>query len=103
MRIIITLIATILITASCNRTPPEETRTLAIGETDSVVVVPVPGAVCYKCQNVIEGGLKDELGVKQSILNLHTKQVSIVYSPTSTTAEALEEKVASLIPDLPCN
>lgn len=97
------LILTIFVTIACNRTPPKEERVLVKGETDSVVVVPVPGAVCYKCQNVIEGGLKDESGVKQSILNLHTKQVSIVYSPEKTTSEALEKKVADLIPQLPCN
>lgn len=101
MKKVIILIAAFFILVSCNRIPKEE-RVLVRGVADSVLVVPVPKAVCYKCQNVIEGGLKDEKGVKQSILNLHTKQVSIVYTPDLTTPEALEKKVANLIPQLPC-
>ena len=86
---------------ACNRIE-EETRVLDVGVQDSVLVVDVPNAVCHKCQNTMEGGLALTSGVKQSILNLHTKQVSIVYSPEETTSAMLREKVYDLIPQLPC-
>lgn len=101
MKKLLLLVVTIFTMVSCYQIPPE-TRVLAKGETDEVLVVDVPNARCYKCQNIIEGGLAKEAGVKQSILNLHTKQVSIVYEPNQTTSEALENKVSDLIPELPC-
>lgn len=81
---------------------PEETRVLSVADTDAVMVVDVPNARCSKCQNIIEGGLAEEAGVKESILNLHTRQVSIAYAPGQTTPEELEKIVADLIPTLPC-
>ncbi|BDS10524.1 cation transporter [Aureispira anguillae] len=101
MKTIIIVVAIFLAITSCNRIPKEE-RVLVKGAADSVLVVAVPKARCYKCQNIIEGGLKEVKGVQQSILNLHTKEVSIVYTPDLTNPEALEGKVANLIPQLPC-
>lgn len=101
MKKLICLIAIIMAISSCNQIP-EETRVLSKEATDSVFVLDVPNARCPKCQNIIEGGLANEAGVKQSILNLHTKQVSIVYAPDQTTSQQLEEKVSGLVPQLPC-
>lgn len=95
------LIAIVLTILSCNRIS-KETRVLSKGEDDSVIVVDVPNAGCYKCQNIIEGSLASQMGVKQSILNLHTKQVSIVYASDQVSPETLTKKVSDLIPELPC-
>ena len=86
---------------SCNRIPEEE-RVLVKSETDSVLVVAVPNAGCVNCQSIMEGSLDKESGVKQTILNLHTKEVSIVYEPNLVTPESLEKKVQSLRRKLPC-
>ena len=76
---------------SCYETP-EETRVLDVSESDSVLVLDVSNAACDKCQRIMEGGLKGQLGVKQSILNLHTKQVSIVYNSDKVSQDVLKEK-----------
>ena len=86
---------------SCN-TIPEETRVLAVSDTDAVLVISTPKAKCQNCQKIIEGGLDKVLGVKQSLLNLHTQEVSIVYDPEATTPELLKEKVATLKGQTPC-
>ncbi len=86
---------------SCNRIP-EENRVLVKEASDSVLVVSVPKARCVNCQEVIEGGLQNEKGVKQSILNLHTKELSIVYAPDVTSPEALKESVKTLKGQIPC-
>ncbi len=101
MKNVFIILLSVFALVSCNRIP-EETRVLNVGEQDKVVEVEVPNAVCHKCQNFIEGGLALESGVKQSILNLHTKKVSIVFSPEETSADLLAEKVYDLIPQMPC-
>jgi mercuric ion binding protein len=100
MKQFILFVFTVVVLVSCNRIP-EETRVLAVGPSDSVLTLEVPNAGCPKCQNIVETGLL-ELGAKQSILNLHTKQVSIVYSPDEVSQTELENKVQSLLPELPC-
>ena len=101
MKHLFVLLLSLVTLIACNRIP-EETRVLNVGDFDQVVEVEVPNAVCHKCQNFIEGGLALESGVKQSILNLHTKKVSIVFSPEETSADLLTEKVYDLIPQMPC-
>ena len=86
---------------SCGRFAKEE-RVLITSETDSVLVVSVPNAGCKNCQRIMETALKNEVGVKQSILNLHTKEVSIVYETALTAPETLEHKVSALRKKLPC-
>ena len=81
---------------------PKETRVLNVSDSDSVLVVDVKNAACDKCQRIMEGGLKEQLGVKQSILNLHTKQVSIVYNSDKVSQDVLKEKVEDLKVQLPC-
>ncbi|CAL2091122.1 heavy-metal-associated domain-containing protein [Tenacibaculum sp. 190524A05c] len=86
---------------SCNRIKPEE-RVLNTSENDGVLVVSIPKAQCANCQKVVEGGLQDLNGVKQSILNLHTKEVSVVYNPTVISSNNLEKKVNELAANIPC-
>ena len=86
---------------SCNQIPKEE-RVLLVEDSDLVHVINVPKAGCRNCQKIIEGGLKDVKGVKQSILNLQTKEVSIVYSPNATSQDIIEKKVQILKGNLPC-
>jgi len=100
LRNIITLIVVFLMT-SCNRIAPEN-RVLHKSENDAVLVVDIPKAGCKNCQKVVETGLAKEAGVKQSILNLHTKQVSVVYNPEEITAASLKSKTLSLATKIPC-
>ena len=95
--IIIALIAT----TSCNQIK-EETRVITQSEGDSLLVVSIPDAACWKCQKVIEDGLSDVQGVKQSILNLTTKEVSVVYNPQLTTAEAITNTIKEHRPNMAC-
>ena len=98
----IALIALLLASVvACNRIK-EEKRVLVKGENDAVLVVNTPKARCYKCQSIIEGGLNKMEGVSQSILNLNTKEVSIVYSPEKISPERLNTTVDDLVTQIPC-
>jgi copper chaperone CopZ len=92
--VVITLIA-------CNGIAKEE-RVLAQGKDDAVLVLNTPKAKCPKCQKIIEDGLQNVNGVSQSILNLNSKQISIVYSPENTTPEILSATVEELTTKIPC-
>jgi len=98
----IILITLITISAiSCNRIKKEE-RVLVKGDNDAVLVLNTPQAKCHKCQKIIEGGLQNIDGVSQSILNLNTKKISIVYNPDNTTPEILSSTVEELTTKIPC-
>ncbi len=102
MKAIISILSVVLVLfISCNRLP-EETRLLIKGEGDAVLVLSVPNASCSKCQNIMETGLNNTKGIKQSILNLHTKEVSIVYDPKEASTDNLEKIVESLRTQFPC-
>lgn len=95
------VVIVLLVGLSCNRIKKEE-RVLVKGENDAVLVINTPKAMCHKCQNIIEGGLQKVDGVSQSILDLNTKQVSIVYSPENKTPEILSATVEKLTEKTPC-
>ena len=95
------MIIAIITTISCNQIK-EETRVIVQGEEDSLLVVKIPDAACEKCQKVIEGGLSDDKGIKQSILNLTTKEVSVVYDPQLTSADIIMTEIQELRPSMPC-
>lgn len=96
------LIITALLTiTSCNQIKDEK-RVLMQVEGDSLFVVKISDAACDKCQKVIEGGLLDEKGIKQSILNLKTKEVSVVYDPQVTSPEIIITTITKLRPNMPC-
>lgn len=97
--ILITLM--LLSVISCNRIKKEE-RLLVKGKNDAVLVINTPQAKCHKCQKIIEDGLQNVSGVKQSILDLKAKKVSIVYTPESTTPETLDSTVKKLTEQIPC-
>lgn len=95
------IIALVLLGASCNFIEKEE-RVLIQGNDDSIMVIDVPKAGCGKCQNIIEQGLKHQEGVQQSILDLNTKKVSILYKADKTSPEALKTTVQNLVQRIPC-
>ncbi|WP_299549703.1 heavy-metal-associated domain-containing protein [Seonamhaeicola sp.] len=101
MKKIILIVLVSLSVVSCNRIKPEE-RVLLKGEDDAVLVINTPKARCHKCQKIIEEGLQDINGVSQSILDLNTKKVSIVYAPENTTPEILSSTVEKLTEQIPC-
>lgn len=103
MRVIlaILILSSLTLTFTSCKGFPEEERMLVVGDTDAVLVLPVSNAGCKNCQQIMEDNLLKEKGVKQAILNLYTKKVSVVYKPT-TTSEMLKNKVKSLKAILPC-
>lgn len=92
----------IFLVISCNFIEKEE-RVLVKGKSDEVLVLNTPRAGCHKCQKIIEEGLQNIEGVSQSILNLNSKQISIVYSPENITPEILSSAVKELTIKTPCN
>ena len=97
------LIAISIISAiSCNQIK-NENRVVIKGKTDSLLIVEIPDAACDKCQKVIEDGLANQTGVKQSILNLKTKEVSIVYDPLLIAPQNLIDTVTKLSYKMPCS
>ncbi len=98
----IVLMALVVMSAiSCNRIEKEK-RVLVKGKGDAVLVLNMPKAKCHKCQKIIEDGLQKINGVSQSILDLNTKKVSIVYAPEDTTPELLSSSAEKLIKQIPC-
>jgi copper chaperone CopZ len=101
MKRLVFIITLACIVASCNRIE-KETRILVKDKKDAVLVISVPQASCRNCQKVMETGLAKSKGIKQSILNLNTKQISVVYDPSMTTVKAIETSINKLISQLPC-
>ena len=97
---LLTILA-VITTTSCNQIK-NENRVLMQSKGDTLLVINLPSAGCDKCQKTIEGGLSDEKGVKQSILNLKTKNVSIVYDPLIISPEILKSTVTELSYKMPC-
>ncbi len=101
MKKVVLLTLVLVSSLSCNQIK-EEKRVLVKGEDKEVLVINTPKARCYKCQGIIEGVLNKTEGVSQSILNLNTKEVSIVYSPETTSPEVLNATVEKLTEQIPC-
>jgi len=101
MKKIILIVLLAFTAVSCNRIEKEE-RVLVKGENDAVLVINTPKARCLKCQKIIEDGLQNINGVNQSILDLNTKKVSIVYTPENTTPEILSATFEKLTEQIPC-
>lgn len=96
------ILMVILITnTSCNQIK-DDNRVVIKGKGDELLVINIPAAACEKCQKVIEEGLANEKGVKQSILNLKTKDVSIVYDPQTISPEIIKTTVTELSYKMPC-
>ncbi len=95
------IILALVLTGSCNRIE-KETRVLIQREGDATLVVNIPKAACKKYQKIIEGGLQNENGVQQSILDLHSKNLSVVYIPGETTPEILKLSIDNLAKQIPC-
>jgi mercuric ion binding protein len=86
---------------SCTGFKKEE-RKLQKGKNDAVLVIETPKAGCENCQRIIEEGLNKTSGVKQSILNLNLKTVSILYNPMETNPKIIKNEVALLSTQIPC-
>jgi periplasmic mercuric ion binding protein len=99
MKKIMILACAVLLLWSCEK---EETRVLSLGNGDMLLELNTPTAGCENCQKVMESGLSKVAGVNGSILNLNTKNVSIVYSPEITDTIQLKNTVAQLVKDFPC-
>ncbi|WP_109299376.1 cation transporter [Aquimarina sp. AU474] len=95
------LLAIILAIVSCNHIEQEE-RVLVRENGDASLVINIPKAACKKCQKIIEAGLQNENGIRQSILDLNSKNLSVVYTPEKTTPEILKATIEKLAKQIPC-
>jgi len=50
-------------------------------------------AICEMCKEAIEYDLTFEKGVKNAILNLDNKVVSVVYNPDKTNPQTIRERI----------
>ncbi|MEI6435084.1 MAG: cation transporter [Bacteroidota bacterium] len=63
-------------------------------------------AVCGQCKDRIENGLAYEKGVKDVVLDVDTKMVTIKYNTKSTSPEELRKKISKLgydADEIPCD
>lgn len=98
---IVIIITIALSITSCSRIK-EDNSVLMKDVNDSLLVINIPSASCGNCQKVIEEGLQNVRGVKQSLLNLNTKNVSVVYNPNMASSELITKAVTQLIYKIPC-
>ena len=85
---------------ACNQNN-EERRVLRKGVLDSLLTISLPASGCNNCQKIMEEGLSVEKGIKQSMLNLKTKKVPIVYDPAVINPK-LMVAVIKLRNQMPC-
>ena len=50
-------------------------------------------AICEMCQHTLEKDLAFEKGVKEALLNLDDKVMTIIYNPKKTDAQTLRERI----------
>ena len=63
-------------------------------------------AMCQQCKDRIEGGLVYEKGVKDVVLDVETKVVTIRYNTKSTSPDELKKKISKLgydADEVPCD
>ncbi len=53
-------------------------------------------AICEMCQHAIEYGLTFEKGVKDAVLNLDNKMVTVIYNPRKTTPKKIRERITKV-------
>lgn len=53
-------------------------------------------AVCGMCKDRLEGGLAFEKGIKDVVLDVETKELTIKYNTKSTTPDEIRKKVSKL-------
>jgi periplasmic mercuric ion binding protein len=91
----------ILFFSSCNLFTKNEPP-LIKGKWESLLVIEIPKAGCNNCKRVVENGLLDIKGIKQSQLNVKKKELSVLYDPLKTSEENIKQLVANLKDDIPC-
>lgn len=73
-------------------------------KTDTITIK--ASVVCKQCKDRIENGLAFEKGVKDVVVDLETKTVTIRYNTKSTTPDDLRRKISKLGYDadnIPCD
>ncbi|MFO0356456.1 MAG: heavy-metal-associated domain-containing protein [Sphingobacteriaceae bacterium] len=85
----------------CQQYKPDN-RMVKPGKSDSVFVAQVADAKCENCQKVIEDGMNSTDGIKQTLLNLNTKYVTVVYDPLKVKPECIQERIKLLATQIPC-
>lgn len=79
----------LLFTAALANTGFSQTK-----KSDTVMIK--SSAVCGMCKDRIEGCFAFEKGVKSAILDLDTKEVTIVYNPSKTSPAVLRKTLSKL-------
>lgn len=98
------MIATVMclcITTACQQVT-ENDQILVKSNNDSLLKIEMPDAACNNCKKVVEDGLANKIGVKQSQLSLKKKELSIIYDPISISEDKLKLIVTNLTYQMPC-
>ena len=53
-------------------------------------------AICEMCQYTLEKDLAFEKGVKEALLNLDDKVMTVIYNPKRTDAQAIRERITKV-------
>ena len=91
----------LFINTSC-RQVTENDQALVKSNKDSLLKIEMPDAACNDCKQVVEDGLANKKGVKQSQLSLKKKELSIIYDPMSISEDKLKLIVTNLTYKMPC-
>jgi hypothetical protein len=102
IRLVLSFKTALILFTACTKFK-EEKRVAQPTKGDSVFITTISNAKCENCQAVIEDGLLKEKGIKQAILNLQTKRLTVVYNFSLNTKSKIIHKLSELQPKMPCN
>ena len=91
----------LFINSACQQVT-EKDQILVKSNNDSLLKIEMPDAACNNCKKVVEDGLANNKGVKQSQINLKKKELSIIYDPLAISEENLKLLVTNLTYQMPC-
>lgn len=99
--IVMTTFMCLFINSACQQVT-EKHQILVKSNNDSLLKIEMPDAACNNCKKVVEDGLANNKGVKQSQLSLKKKELSIIYDPMSISEDKLKLIVTNLTYQMPC-
>lgn len=103
MKSIITVLASFMVLTLSAQRPVEIDDAQKVPETKAVVEVDgghkveiKTSAICDMCKETLEYDLAFEKGVKEAVLNLDDKVLSITYNPKRTDPKKLRERITKV-------
>ena len=63
-------------------------------QTDTIIIK--TSAVCETCKKTIEHDLSFEKGVKSSVLDVETRQLTVIYNSSKTTPDKIRQRISKI-------